>query len=189
MSDPTANTGAPAPAAPGTANTDPPPAPAANAPAPAEPKVPESYEFKMPDGVQLDKAAADEFTAIAKELKLDQANAQRVADIGAKLMQRQVEARNELINSWTEQTKSDPDIGGDKLDANLGIARKAIDAFGGDALREVLNQTGLGNHPALVKAFIAIGKKISEDTPTPSASGTPAKDPASILFPDMKGTT
>ena len=50
--------------------------------------VPEVYELKMPDGVALDQEAATEFTAIAKELKLDQATAQKFADVGAKTAQR-----------------------------------------------------------------------------------------------------
>ena len=51
------------------------------------PAVPEAYEFTMPEGVALDKAASDEFSAVAKELKLDQATAQKVADVGIKMAQ------------------------------------------------------------------------------------------------------
>lgn len=150
-----------------------------------EPVVPESYELKMPDGVQLDSAAAEEFTAIAKELKLDQAAAQKLADIGAKMATRQAEAHAQLVETWTEQVKTDKDIGGDKLDENLGVARKAIDTFGSPELKALLNSTGLGNHPEVVKLAFKVGKAISEDrfvTGSPKGAET---DMAKKLFPNM----
>ena len=153
---------------------------------PTEPVVPESYELKMPDGVELDSAAAEEFTAIAKELKLDQAAAQKLADVGAKMAQRQAEAHAQLVETWTEQVKTDKDIGGDKLEENLGIARKAIDTFGSPELKALLNSTGLGNHPEVVKLAYKVGKAISEDRMVSGApKGNTANDPAKKLFPNM----
>lgn len=154
---------------------------------PAEPQVPEAYEFQMPEGVELDKAAADEFSAIAKELKLDQATAQKVADVGAKMAQRQIEAHARQVEAWVEQVKTDKEIGGDKLNENLAVARKAIDAFGSPELKELLNGSGLGNHPAVIKAFYKAGKAISEDRfVTGSPKGANSGDAASKLFPTMK---
>jgi hypothetical protein len=77
-------------------------------------------------------------------------------------------------------------IGGDKLAENLGIARKALDQFGTPELKDVLNMTGFGNHPAVIRAFYKIGKAISEDKfvkgSTPSAAAT---DIAKRMFPTM----
>jgi hypothetical protein len=150
-----------------------------------EPQVPESYEYKMPEGIELDKAAADEFSAIAKELKLDQATAQKVADVGAKMAQRQTEAHVKLVESWVEQVKTDTEIGGDKLDENLAVARKAMDAFGTPELKDVLNSTGLGNHPAVIKAFYKAGKAISEDKFVPGSPKGAETDIAKRMFPSM----
>ena len=151
-----------------------------------EAQAPESYDLKMPEGVELDKAAADEFTAIAKEMKLPAEAAQKLADVGAKMAQRQVEAHAKLVESWTESVKTDKEIGGDKLAENLGIARKALDQFGTPELKDVLNMTGFGNHPAVIRAFYKIGKAISEDGfvkgSTPSAGAT---DIAKRMFPSM----
>lgn len=149
------------------------------------PEVPESYEFAMPDGVQLDKTAAEEFSAIAKELKLDQSTAQKVADVGAKMAQRQMEAHTKLVESWTEAVKTDKEIGGDKLAENLGVARKALEMFGTPELKDVLNMTGFGNHPEVVKAFYKIGKAISQDGFVTGSAKGPDIDPAKRLFPSM----
>ena len=149
------------------------------------PDVPESYDLKMPEGVELDKAAADEFTAIAKELKLSAEGAQKLADVGAKMAQRQAEAHANLVESWVEQVKTDKEIGGDKLDENLAVARKAVDAFGTPELKDFLNATGLGNHPALIKAFYKAGKAISEDKFVTGAPKGPETDMAKKMFPTM----
>lgn len=150
-----------------------------------EPAVPEAYELQMPDGIELDKASAEEFTAIAKELKLDQATAQKLADVAAKQAQRQVEAHTKLVESWVEQVKTDKDIGGDKLEENLGLARKALDHFGTPELKDVLNASGLGNHPEVIKAFLKAGKAISEDKFVAGAPKGSDTDPARKLFPNM----
>ena len=167
------------------------PAPEQNAaPAVEETKAPEAvapetYDLKMPEGVELDKAAADEFIAIAKELKLPAEAAQKLADVGAKMAQRQVENHAKLVESWTESVKTDKELGGDKLAENLGVARKALEQFGTPELKDVLNMTGFGNHPAVIRAFYKIGKAISEDGfVTGTAKGTP-NDPAKAMFPSM----
>lgn len=153
---------------------------------PTEPVVPEAYDLKMPDGVELDQAATTEFTAIAKELKLDQAAAQKLADIGAKMAQRQADAHAQLVETWTEQVKTDKELGGDKLAENLGVARKAIDTFGSPELKALLNSTGLGNHPEVVKLAFKVGKAISEDRFVSGApKGNTTNDPAKKLFPNM----
>lgn len=149
------------------------------------PEVPESYELKMPEGVALDKTAAEEFTAIAKELKLSAADAQKVADVGAKMAQRQAEQHAALVESWVEQVKADKDIGGDKLDENLGVARKAIEAFGTPELKDVLNTTGFGNHPAFIKFAYKAGKAISPDGFVSGAPKGAETDIAKKMFPSM----
>jgi len=150
-----------------------------------EPQIPESYEFQMPEGVEIDQDAVQEFSGLAKELKLDQANAQKVADIAVKMMAKQTEQHQNLVTSWTEQTKADKEFGGDRLNENLAVAKKALDAFGTPELRDVLNMTGLGNHPEVIRAFYRAGKAISEDR---FISGSPKGaevDPARRLFPSM----
>lgn len=160
-------------------------APKAEEPKVEEPKVPETYDLKMPEGVELDKAAADEFTAVAKELKLDNPTAQKLADVAAKMAQRQTEKHAALVQSWVEQIKTDKEIGGDKFEENLAVAQRALNEFGSPELKDVLNASGLGNHPAVVKAFYNAGKRISQDrivTGSPKGGET---DVAKKLFPNM----
>lgn len=152
-----------------------------------KPVVPEAYEFKMPEGVELDGKAAEEFTAIAKELKLSQADAQRIADVAVKMQQKQAETHVETVKGWAEQCKTDKEFGGDNLQQNLAVARKAIDAFGSPQLKELLNGSGLGNHPEVVRFAYKAGKAISEDTFVQSGSRTPTPEQSleKRLYPNM----
>ncbi|MFV8917572.1 peptidase [Serratia fonticola] len=129
-----------------------------------KPVVPEKYEFKAPEGVeQLDPQALAVFEPIAKELGLSQEQAQKLVDIYPQIQQQQAEAWSKQVTDWGDQVKADKEIGGDKLTASVGQAQKALDQFGTPALREYLEQSGLGNHPELVRAFAKVGKMMSED--------------------------
>lgn len=129
-----------------------------------KPVVPEKYEFKAPEGVeQLDAQALAVFEPIAKELGLSQEQAQKLVDIYPQIQQQQAEAWSNQVADWGEQAKADKEIGGDKLTASVGQAQKALDQFGTPALREYLHNSGLGNHPELVRIFAKVGKAMAED--------------------------
>ena len=149
--------------------------------------APEKYEFTMPDGVELDAAAADEFSAIAKELKLSQADAQRIADVATKMQQKQAETHVATVKGWAESCKTDKEFGGDNLEQNLSVARKAIDTFGSPELKALLNTSGLGNHPEVVRFAFKAGKAISEDTFVKAGARVPTPESSleKRLYPDM----
>lgn len=156
---------------------------------PAEKVAPEKYEFKAPEGVELDTELLGEFEGIARELNLTQEDAQKVADIGAKLAQKfqtkQAEVVQEARTEWAKQTTADKEIGGDKLAENIAVAEKALATFGSPELRALLKESGLGNHPEVVRAFVRVGKAISEDGLVVGRVGVdPAqrRDPASALY-------
>ncbi|HBX5872685.1 TPA: peptidase [Klebsiella pneumoniae] len=129
--------------------------------------APEKYEFQAGEGVELDVEALKDFEPVARELNLTNEQAQKLVDAYPKILagvqQRQAEAWQAQTEQWAADVKADKEIGGDKLTANLGVAQRALDTFGTPALKEYLNGTGLGNHPELVKAFVKVGKAMSED--------------------------
>ncbi|EOW2737475.1 peptidase [Klebsiella michiganensis] len=129
--------------------------------------APEKYEFQAGEGVELDAEALKDFEPVARELNLTNEQAQKLVDAYPKILagvqQRQTEAWQAQTEQWAADVKADKDVGGDKLTANLSAAQRALDQFGTPELREYLDGTGLGNHPELVKAFIKVGKAMSED--------------------------
>lgn len=126
--------------------------------------APESYSFKAPEGVQFDEAVIRAFSEVAKDLNMPQDHAQKVLDKMAPVIAaRQLEQFESARNQWAADTKADKELGGDRLDENLGVAKKAFDAFATPELRALLNDSGLGNHPEVVRVFYRVGNAISED--------------------------
>ncbi|MGQ6155336.1 peptidase [Serratia sp. IR-2025] len=129
-----------------------------------KPAAPEKYEFTPPEGQELDANALAVFEPIAKELGLSQEQAQKLVDIYPQIQQQQAEAWSKQIADWGEKVKADKEIGGDKFNASVGLAQRALDQFGNPELREYLNASGLGNHPALVRFCAKVGKSMAEDS-------------------------
>jgi hypothetical protein len=155
--------------------------------------APEKYEFKAPEGTSLDEAVIAEYSTVAKELGLSQEAAQKVIDkLAPKLAERtaaaQVEAFNAFKDGLEAQTRADKELGGDKLNENLAVAKKALNAFGTPELRKLLDDTGLANHPEVIRVLFKAGKSISEDRFVPGGT-QPTKgerDAASALYPKQK---
>jgi hypothetical protein len=147
----------------------------------------DDYEFTLPDGFTANEELTGELKALAKENGLSKEVAQKFADLGVKMQQQQAEAWQTQVNQWAEQVKADKDLGGEKFEENVALAKKALDKFGGPALKELLEETGFGNHPLIVKAFYNIGKSVSNDTLVVSngSSMGDAKSTANVLFPNM----
>lgn len=149
--------------------------------------APEAYEFKVPDGVAFDDAGLQAFGEFAKDADLPQDKAQALLEKLAPAMQQRAQAAIESTKAqWMESSRTDKEFGGDKLTENLAVAKKALDTFGSPELRTLLNESGLGNHPELIRAFYRAGKAISEDKVVNGAGGEAPIDPAKRLFPDHK---
>jgi hypothetical protein len=124
-------------------------------------------KFTAPEGVTLDGEALKPALELFKESRLSQDQAQKFIDLAVSREQaaatKGVQAFVELQNKWVSEVKADPDIGGTKLMASLASAARAIDRLGVPGLKEALDLTGAGNHPAVVKAFVRLGQMVSED--------------------------
>ena len=200
MTDPTQAEAAPESSS--TLLTDPPaadPAPADTAPAaspaeaeakpaegqkPAEPEgAPEAYEFAQPEGHAIDENVISKFSEVAKELNLTQANAQKVLDTMAPaIAERQQAALQTLSAEWVEAAKSDAEYGGDKLGENLAIAKTALDKFATPEFTKLLNDTGLGNHPEVLRVFVRAGRAISQDSVIPGKAAPQPADRLATLY-------
>ena len=153
---------------------------------PPERVAPEKYEFT---GDALDPALLGEFEGVARELKLSQEEAQTVVDrlapkVAERVAAQQAEMLAQAETTWKADTAADKEIGGDALSVNLGVARKALDAFGTPELRALLEGSRLGNHPEVIRFMVRAGKAISEDGLVPGSvkPAAPARDAASRLY-------
>ena len=110
-----------------------------------------------------------EATAVFKELNLPQESAQKLVDFYGKNIREAIQAPFDLWKqtqeTWIEELKSDPQIGG-KLDEVKTTVAKAIDDLGDPKLakefRAAMDFTGAGNNPAFVRAFYKLAQKLTE---------------------------
>jgi hypothetical protein len=153
--------------------------------------APEKYEsFKMPEGVELDKELGEGLSAVAKELNLTQAQAQKVADLGAQLQQRSAKAQQDnlvaTVQQWAKDARADKELGGGEgFDANLAVAQRGIkEIFSAEGLK-LLRESGLGNHPEFIRAGFKAGQLFKNDK-TENGTTVPAKQNAQSFYSNSK---
>ncbi|WP_315361262.1 hypothetical protein [Neisseria bacilliformis] len=133
-------------------------------PPPEKPAVPEQYEFKPPEGVEFDEATIGVYAEAAREAGLSQEAADIVLNkIAPHLAQQQAARLAEARNDWARQSRADAEFGGGKLDENLAVAKKAVEALASPELKTLLEQSGLGNHPEIIRLFYRAGRSLSQD--------------------------
>lgn len=149
--------------------------PAAAPPAPAQPETnatggekaqadtpPEPYALDFGVyGENVDAGEAQFLSQIAQESGADAAAASKlVQDL---TLWGQVK-HEQQVQAWEEASRNDPEFGGEKLQENLSIANRALEAYDPQGeIRAMLAETGYGNHPALVRFMVAIGRDLSPD--------------------------
>jgi hypothetical protein len=149
------------------------------------PGAPERYEFTPVAGVQLAEEVLGTFSEVARALNLTRDAAQQMLDRVAPVIARQQQAAIQAASEqWVSQVKADKELGGERLQQNLAIAKKARDAFGTDGLRRLLNESRIGNHPEMIRFFVRAGQAISEDSFVSGGTRPPAggKDAATVLY-------
>lgn len=155
-----------------------------------EEAVPEKYDVKLPDGAELDTAMLDIFTPIFKELKLSTEGVQKLVDAYVPIVNNTADNTRKALQAefqktteeWKTETMKEL---GDNAKTSLSYVGKAIQKFGDQELRELMQHTGVGNHKALVRFLSKVGKTISEDAFVDGGSSTKV-DPLSVMYPSMK---
>ncbi|EJD6367766.1 peptidase [Providencia rettgeri] len=150
--------------------------------------APEKYEFTAGKDQELDAAAVAAFEPIARELGLSNEQAQKIVDVYGstimpQLVKQQADEWQKQVTGWAETVNADKEGLGST--ESIGNAQKALDQFGSPELKSYLVETGLGNHPELVRVFSKIGKAMSEDGFV-SGSSENARSAADVLFGDSK---
>lgn len=162
--------------------------PESKAPEAEKPVVPEKYDLKLPDGSQLDAKAIEKVASYAKEKGLTNEQAQALLErentAVAEFAERQKQEVKAKLESWVNDVKADKEIGGDAFNANAELAKRVIERYATPEFKATLDETGLGNHPELVRVFVRIGRAMAEDQlvlPGKDAAGM-KRDPAEILY-------
>jgi hypothetical protein len=171
-----------------TATTPPEPAKTTEDPAPGAPEV---YEFKSPEGSALDGEGLAAFGEFAKGQNMTQEAAQGLLDALAPALAARQQARvAETVTTWAEDAKADKEYGGAKFEVSMATAEKALTQFGTPEFVGFLRESGLANHPEMIRTFLKVGQAISEDTLVVGQARPEADKSftgrASTLYPSLK---
>lgn len=160
-----------------------------------------AYEITgLPEGMEIDKAALDAITPIARELNLSNAGLSKIAQVYAEKVLPSVgqASLDDLQNQITEQrtaweTEARAAVAGKDAEGKdivlknvkgetlafdgkpmkdvQRVAAKALDRFAPEGFRQFLEDTGLGVHPQMIAFAYQAGKRISEETNFEASGG------------------
>lgn len=140
--------------------------------------APETYEaFRDVNGNEYTPESVQQFADAAKSVGLSQENAQKLFE--AMVPTARAHMMNDLrskAEQWALDCEKDPEIGGANFGANKAVAISAYREFATPELRTILNASGLGNHPEVVRHFFRLGKTLQQDSGVHgNASANPPK--------------
>lgn len=153
------------------------------------PVVPETYEFKLPDGAELDDTTLPMVQDLFKELGLPQDKAQAVLEklleidnarqpSPEQIQQHYEEQAAALNKNWGEECRKLEGIGGENFNKSLETCSQVMVKFASPELRNFLTYSALGSNPEFFKFIHAIGSAMSQDTL--EHGGAASKGPRSI---------
>lgn len=119
------------------------------------------YEIALPEDVQglISEESLNGLQSKAHELGLNQSQFTGLMDWWSNDQGRQMAAHKEgLETAITDAESAMKEEWGRAYEQNLAASQKAVQEYGGDELVQYLNESGLGNNPALIKAFANIAK-------------------------------
>lgn len=142
-------------------------------------EAPEAYDVKAPEGSQFD---AEVFTAIQDDLKglgFTNDGAQKLVDLYAskvlpKMQERAQQEQDQRVaalrKAWHEEAAKDAEIGGANWEKSQHTAARVLDTFAAKdpatvaKFKDLMNESGMGNHPDMLRMFVRIGAAIGEDS-------------------------
>lgn len=136
-----------------------------------EAPLPTYEEFKVPEGITLEKEQIGKFTEMLAEFEKTKPDHAAFQSFGQKLVDTHIAEMQAMAKKvedsyrdawetqrkeWKESFEKDPEIGGNRQITTVNAARDFISTFGGtDAqqaeFRNLMETTGLGNHPAVIR--------------------------------------
>lgn len=160
------------------------------------PEKAEGYELKrleLPEGLPYDEALEQKFREFAFTSGMSADTAQKLYGLYSEHV---LGSYNSQIDASKATIKQEQDGAmkvltekwGDKTKENIELAVRAQEKIGGEPLKKVLEEYGLGDHPVVVELFHTIAASIADDKMGLGIpAGTKGSDghPLSKVYPEM----
>jgi len=151
--------------------------------------APEQYqEFKLPEGMVLNKELADKVLPILGKYKLSQEAAQELVNAYSEQVKKEAAATQEqqqkTVKAWIDEINARPDKMSELPMAKRGVAR-IVSEF--PELKSLFSDPVFGNMPQLYKLALFVGKNFETEggVPIGSASNN-QKNVLDKWYPSMK---
>jgi len=161
--------------------------------------APFELKLTLPDGVATDDARLEGFTGTITEFEkaLAEAGGDRakirevITGMADKLVGAEAEAveavqqrQADMVEKWNETAKKDPDYGGARFEKSMGAVAAVRDRFGSKEFNALLDASGMGSHPEVIRFLHTISTKILETDPVGAGAATtaPPKTVADRLY-------
>ncbi len=151
---------------------------------------PEDYVFRFLPETVVDTALIEDFKRFAFEQKMSLENARLMAKfyenyvLGQSKKQNQEQA--ELLQNMQKACEEDSEFGGMSFHDNMRYAKAAILRFDDGSLAKILNDTGFGSHPEVVRFMYRVGRALAEKE-MPKAKESPVQGSvAELFYPSMR---
>lgn len=142
------------------------------------------YALTLPEDAVLEASAIERTRAFAKAAGLSPAAAQHAlehanAEVAADRARAQEQFHTLTRETWVNDVKNDPEIGGEKYLGAVTDAKRFLEKFGDEELRQFLDDTGFGNNKFVIRMLARAERRMA------SSGGRTEKALATTLY----GTT
>lgn len=151
--------------------------------------------FTVPEGITLDTDRVSKFTEILAELetggKVEHALVQQFGQKAVDFHISEIKEATDKLTSlykqtwerqkteWKDTFLKDPEIGGNRFQTTVDSALNFIRTHGGTPeqqteFRNLMETSGLGNHPAMIRLLASAGRSMAEGKPLAAQKPVPA---------------
>jgi hypothetical protein len=147
------------------------------------------YLLTPPEGYVITPEILREVTPVFREIGLNNDQANKLMPLAGNFVERILDQQQDEFSAlraeWARQAQSDRQMGGERFPETMRLANVALNAGGapkGSEARKLLDQSGLGNHPAVIRLFRRLGEQL--ETKSRAKPAKPSKDRLEALYPD-----
>jgi len=143
---------------------------------PVVPPAEVQYSLALPTDAVLEASAVERSTAFSKANNLSPEAAQQVLEHAngevAAYREQQTDAWTTLTReTWVNDVKNDPEVGGEKLTGAVTDAKRFLEAFGDPEIRQFLEHTGFGNNKYVIRMLSRAAKRMANAKPVTGGAG------------------
>ncbi len=102
------------------------------------------------------------------------------------LAEKQSREQARLLQSMQKACEEDTEYGGMGFSDNMRYAKAAVLRFDDGSLAEILNETGFGSHPEVVRFMYRVGRALAEKDMPKAKDVQKERSAAELFYPSMR---